>query len=137
VLVQTRHPAHHALVWAARHDAEGFLEQERDLRRSPPYPPETSLVNLVTSGPDEVGVGRRAAELADWCQALIDRHALPIAVLGPAPCPLARIKDRWRWHVLLKGPSKSLGRVVRYAAKRLGRAGRTRVVIDRDPVSMM
>ena len=29
VLVQTRHPAHHALVWAARHDTEGFLAQER------------------------------------------------------------------------------------------------------------
>jgi primosomal protein N' (replication factor Y) len=137
VLVQTRHPTHHALVWAARHDAEGFLREERELRRTPLYPPETSLVNLIILGPAEQEVGRRAAEVADWCQALVDRHRLPLTVLGPAPCPLARIKDRWRWHVLLKGPSVSLGRVVRYAAKRLGRAGKTRVVIDRDPASVM
>jgi primosomal protein N' (replication factor Y) len=137
VLVQTRHPMHHALVWAARHDAEGFLREERELRRTPLYPPETSLVNLIISGPGEQEVGRRAAEVVDWCQALVDRHRLPLTVLGPAPCPLARIKDRWRWHVLLKGPSVSLGRVVRYAAKRLGRAGKTRVVIDRDPASVM
>ncbi|MBA3259538.1 MAG: primosomal protein N' [Gemmatimonadales bacterium] len=137
VLVQTRHPTHHALVWSARHDTEGFLKQEREHRTSPPYPPETSLVNLVVSGPGEVEVGRRAAEVADWCQALIDRHALPLTVLGPAPSPLARIKDRWRWHVLLKGPSDSLGRVVRYAAGRLGRERKTRLAIDRDPVTLL
>ncbi len=137
VLVQTRHPTHHALVWAARHDTERFLEVEHELRRSPPYPPETSLVNLVVSGPGDTEVGRRAAQVADWCQALLDRYPMPIAILGPAPCPLARIKDRWRWHVLLKGPSRDLGRVVRYAARRLGRVGRTRVVIDRDPVSVL
>jgi primosomal protein N' (replication factor Y) (superfamily II helicase) len=137
VLVQTRHPTHHALVWAAQHDTEGFLKQERAIRESPPYPPTTSLVNLVCSGPDEHGVGRRAAGLADWCTALIEHYRLPITLLGPAPCPLVRIKDRWRWHLLLKGPSESLGRVVRYAARRLKRDGKVRMVVDRDPVSLL
>ncbi|MDQ3209454.1 MAG: primosomal protein N' [Gemmatimonadota bacterium] len=137
VLVQTRNPTHHALVWARQHDTEGFLRQERQLRANPPYPPTTSLVNLLVSGPDEGEVGRRAAAVGDWCSALIELHELPIGVLGPAPCPLVRIKDRWRWHVLLKGPSKSLGRVVRYAARSLRREGTTRVVIDRDPVSLL
>jgi primosomal protein N' (replication factor Y) (superfamily II helicase) len=137
VLVQTRHPTHHALVCAAQHDTEGFLGQERALREVPPYPPATSLVNLLVTGTDEREVSRRAAALADWCNALIERHKLPISVLGPAPCPLVRIKDRWRWHVLLKGPSKALGRVVRYGARRLKREGSTRLVIDRDPVSLL
>jgi len=137
VLVQTRHPTHHALTWAAKHDTEGFLAEEEELRTEPVYPPLTFLVNLLVSGPAEAGVGRRAAELADWCQALIRKHELPILVLGPAPCPLAKIKDRWRWHVLLKGPSEALGRVVRYAAGRLQRGGATRIVIDRDPVSLL
>lgn len=137
VLVQTRHPSHHALVWARQHDTEGFLREERALRADPPYPPATSLVNLLVSGPDEGEVGRRAAWVADWCTTLVERHALAITVLGPAPCPLVRIKDRWRWHVLLKGPPESLGRVVRYAARRLRREGATRVVLDRDPVSLL
>ena len=137
VLVQTRHPAHHALVRAATHDTEGFLREERALRESPPYPPWTALVNLQVSGADERAVGRRAAELADWCGGLLARYGLPITLLGPAPCPLARIKDRWRWHVLLKGPSEALGRIVRYGATRLSRAGDVRVVIDRDPVSLL
>jgi primosomal protein N' (replication factor Y) (superfamily II helicase) len=137
VVVQTRNPAHHALVWAQEHDTEGFLRQERALREDPPYPPTTSLVNLLLSGSDEQAVGRRAAAVADWCNALIQRYELPLSVLGPAPCPLVRIKERWRWHVLLKGPSPSLGRVVRYAARKLRRDGSTRVVIDRDPVSLL
>jgi primosomal protein N' (replication factor Y) len=137
VLVQTRHPNHHALRYAGRHDTEGFLSEERELRESPPYPPATSLVNLVCSGPTEPEVSRRAAGLADWCTGLIEKHHLPVTVLGPAPCPLLRIKDRWRWHVLLKGPADSLGRIVRYAARRLKREGKTRVVIDRDPVSLL
>ena len=137
VLVQTRHPTHHALIWAARHDTEGFLREERALRESPPYPPVTSLVNLIVSGPVERDVGSRAAELADWCAALLAKYGLPVTLLGPAPCPLAKIKDRWRWHVVLKGPGEALGRIVRYAAQRLGRASPVRVVIDRDPVSML
>jgi len=137
VIVQTRHPQHHALVWSARHDVEGFLREELDLRRAPPYPPEVHLVNLVVSGEDEALTANCAAELADWCNALVARHELPLMVLGPAPCPLAKIKDRWRWHVLLKGQQEVLGRIVRYAARRLPRAGKTRIVIDRDPVSLL
>jgi primosomal protein N' (replication factor Y) len=137
VLVQTRHPMHHALQHAARHDAEGFIAEERILRREPPYPPETSLVNLVVSGPDQSATGSRAAEVADWCQGLEDRYRLGVSVLGPAPCPLARIKERWRWHVLLKGEGTALGRIVRYAARRLTQAGPVRVILDRDPVTLL
>jgi primosomal protein N' (replication factor Y) len=137
VIVQTRHPQHHALVWSARHDVEGFLREELELRRAPPYPPEIHLVNLVVSGEDEALTANRTAELADWCNSLVARHALGVSVLGPAPCPLARIKDRWRWHVLIKGQQEVLGRIVRYAARRLPRTGKTRIVIDRDPVSLL
>jgi primosomal protein N' (replication factor Y) (superfamily II helicase) len=137
VLIQTRHPAHHALVWAAQHDTEGFLREERALREDPPYPPATSLVNLVVSGLSEREAGTQAANLAEWCSSLVGRHELGVIVLGPAPCPLARIKDRWRWHVVLKGSSESLGRLVRYAAGRLTPKGSTRIAIDRDPVSLL
>jgi primosomal protein N' (replication factor Y) len=116
---------------------EGFLREELELRRAPPYPPEVHLVNLVVSGEDQQLTASRTAELADWCSALVARHSLDVSVLGPAPCPLARIKDRWRWHVLLKGQQEVLGRIVRYAAGRLPRAGKTRIVIDRDPASLL
>lgn len=138
VLIQTRTPGHHALRWAAQHDVERFLEDELASRREPPYPPYLSLVNVLVSGTDEGEVGLEAAEVADWYHALVAARDLPVQVLGPAPCPIARIKTRWRWHVLLKGPSDELGRVVRYSAPRITRAGRdVRIVLDRDPVSLL
>jgi primosomal protein N' (replication factor Y) len=138
VLVQTRQPDHPALVYAAAHDAEGFLAAEGELRLAPAYPPHTSLVHLVLSGPDQVAVAERARALAEWCERTIARAGLPVILLGPAPCPIERIKDRWRSHLILKGPAQALGRWVRAAAPRLGMPrGGVRISIDRDPVSLM
>ena len=81
--------------------------------------------------------GVHAPGLSALTTALAERHELDLTVLGPAPCPLARIKDRWRWHVALKGDGSVLGRVVRYGATRLAGHGEPRVTIDRDPVSLL
>jgi primosomal protein N' (replication factor Y) len=137
VVVQTRSPDHPALRHAARHDTEGFLQHEGAVRRDPPYPPVTSLLNVVVSSETEAGTVREAARTADWLTALIESQKLPLATLGPAPCPLTRVKRRWRWHLVVRGPGEEIGRLVRYAAPRLtGRSG-TRIVLDRDPVSLL
>jgi len=137
VIVQTRSPGHHALIFAAAHDTDGFAEAELELRRSPAYPPFVSLVNLVVSSAEELATAEAAEAVAAWCVRLVQQRELPIAVLGPAPCPLARLKDRWRWHVMLKGPSRAIGQVVRYAARRLPKSRQVRVTIDRDPVTLL
>ncbi|HEX9754790.1 MAG TPA: primosomal protein N' [Gemmatimonadales bacterium] len=137
VVIQTRHPGHHALRWAARHDSLGFLDEERRLRESPPYPPGVALVNLLVSGPEPEDVAARAAALADWVRGLAEHHDLALQVLGPAPCPVARIKSRWRWHVLIKGPAEALGPLVRATAPRLGGDRRARIAMDRDPVTLL
>ncbi len=137
VIVQTRSPGHHALTFAAAHDSDGFAAAELELRRSPAYPPFVSLVNLVVSSAEELATAEAAEAVAAWCVRLVQKRDLPVAVLGPAPCPLARLKDRWRWHVMLKGPSRAIGQVVRYAARRLPKFRQVRVTIDRDPVTLL
>ncbi|MBI3983576.1 MAG: primosomal protein N' [Gemmatimonadetes bacterium] len=141
VLVQTYRPDHYALRAAAAHDYRAFAAREIETRRSPPYPPHVGLVNVTISGATESAVSRAAGETADWLAGLIATRAPgAVSVIGPAPAPLARIKRRWRWHVLLKAPERRwLGRVVRYAAARLpvGRRPPLRVTFDRDPVSLL
>jgi primosomal protein N' (replication factor Y) len=137
VLVQTRSPEHPALKFAAGHDTEGFLAHEAEQRKSPPYPPETSLLNVIVSAEQEARATDEALGVADWLEKLIATQGLPLTLLGPAPCPLTRIKARWRWHLLVKGPVEEIGRVVRYAAPRLEGQGKARVVLDRDPVSLL
>ena len=138
VLVQTRQPEHPALGFAARHDAEGFLTAELQARTSPPYPPCTSLVRVVASGEDGGAVAARIVALARWCDATISRLALAVTMLGPAPCPIERITNRWRHHLLLKGDPVVLGRLVRALAPRLGAPRNfVRLALDRDPVSLL
>jgi len=137
VVVQTRDPEHPALRFAARHDVEGFLAHERAARESPAYPPALSLANVVISSETEQAAARDAGIVAEWLGRLVASQSVGLAVLGPAPCPLARVQRRWRWHVLLKGASEEIGRVVRYAAPRLGELVRSRVVLDRDPTSLL
>lgn len=137
VLVQTRSPEHPALQFASRHDTEGFWAAETAARVDPPYPPTTALVNVILSGLDPGRVSRECARTTEWMAALVARHEVPVQVLGPAPCPVEKVKDRYRWHLLLKGPDQALGRIVRYAAPRLQGTDHVRLAIDRDPVSLL
>jgi primosomal protein N' (replication factor Y) len=141
VLVQTHSPHHYALQAAAAHDYRAFADQELAARRSPPYPPHVGLVNAVVSGSDEQTVAAAAADIAAWLRQLAtSRTGDAVEVVGPAPAPLARLKGRWRWHLVLRAVERRwLGRVVRYAARRAPHMGRgqVRVIFDRDPVSLL
>jgi primosomal protein N' (replication factor Y) len=141
VLVQTRTPQHYALAAAAAHDFEAFASRELTVRQSPPYPPHVGLVNVIVSGTAEQRVARGAVDVSEWLRGLIAARAEgQVEVVGPAPAPLARIKGRWRWHLVLRADDRSwLGRVTRFAAHRVPHGGRgpIRVVFDRDPVSLL
>jgi primosomal protein N' (replication factor Y) len=141
VLVQTRTPNHYALRAAAQHDFESFAQRELEARESPPYPPHVGLVNVMVSGLKETTVADAAGDVARWlCGLAAARAGGEVEVIGPAPAPLARIKRRWRWHVLLRSPNRGLlDRVTRYAARRVPHAvsAQVRVVFDRDPVSVL
>jgi primosomal protein N' (replication factor Y) len=137
-LVQTRQPDHPALQFAARHDAEGFMSAELANRQAPAYPPITALARVVVSGEDEGEVERRAQALVEWSEQAIARSERRLTVLGPAPCPVTRIRGEWRWHLLVKGDERDLGAWVRTVGPRLAhRRGAVRMSVDRDPVNLL
>jgi primosomal protein N' (replication factor Y) len=140
VLIQTALPGHYAIRRALEHDYTGFAERELEERREPAYPPHTRLANVVVSGTDEVAVQEAADGLARWtARSIRSLGTTNVTLLGPAPCAIDRIRDRWRWHLLLRSPSASqLGAVctVMYAEHGTG-SGPIRVMIDRDPVALL
>jgi len=142
VLVQTRRPDHYALRAAAAHDYEGFAAEELAGRAEPAYPPHVALANVVVSGDREPEVAAAAADVAAWTRRLMAARAEgKVDVIGPAPAPLARIKKRWRWHLLLRSTEPPwLGRVTRYLSRRAphtDRGSAVRVIVDRDPVALL
>ena len=142
VFIQTRLPGHHAVRAAVEHDYRSFVSQELLDREFPAYPPTVRLANLVISGTEEVATMEAANRAAEFLTRLISGGRVEtVHVIGPAPCPIERIKSRWRWHVLLRARrSAELTRVLTYFATHFeaeGRAANMRVVIDRDPVSLL
>jgi primosomal protein N' (replication factor Y) (superfamily II helicase) len=141
VFVQTRAPDHHAVRLAVAHDYEQFAKQELAGRESPPYPPTVRLVNVVFSGTREEETATLALRSADRLRRALEKQTdNAVTLVGPAKCPIERIKNRWRWHLMLKSAhAGQLTRVARYIAQRLPVPARSglRVVVDRDPVSLL
>jgi len=141
VFIQTREPTHHAVTCAVAHDYLAFAAEELAGRSSPPYPPTLFLANAVVSGTDELATADAARTLAEWTRRLIDaRMAGAVEVVGAAPCPVERIKQRWRWHFLVKSSDAgSLGRLGRYVVQHgpLPSSSGLRLAWDRDPVTLL
>ncbi|HVX39822.1 MAG TPA: primosomal protein N' [Gemmatimonadaceae bacterium] len=141
VLIQTRVPSHHAVVCAVAHDYGTFVRQELEGREHPAYPPMIRLANVVFSGTTEPATAELAAAAATWLHALLRKRPMPgVSVIGPAPCPVERIKNRWRWHLLIKAEHpRDLTRLGRYFLERFvppKQAG-LRISLDRDPVALL
>ena len=141
VLIQTRAPAHHAVRCAVTHDYHAFVREELAGRRTPPYPPNLRLANVVVSGINEDATARLATRAVAWLHRLLASHPSPgVTVIGPAPCPVERVNQRWRWHLLLKGDRpQELGRVARYLVERFDVPHQhgLRMTLDRDPVALL
>ncbi len=108
-------------------------------RVSPPYPPNVRLANIVFSGTNGHAAGELAIAAAEWLRELLETQKVAeVTVIGPAPCPIERIKNRWRWHVLLKSAQAGdLTRVCRYFMERFPVSANLRVTLDRDPVALL
>ena len=137
VLVQTYRPAHHSLVAASSHDYAGFAPQELASRRELAYPPFARLVVLRFEGVEAEQTERAAMELAAFGREL----ERTVTVRGPAPAPLERLRNRYRWQLMLASSSvRDLHQGVRrllghWRGLRAARA--VRLVVDVDPVSML
>src|SRR6478609_665664 len=141
VLIQTRSPSHHAVRCAVTHDYYAFVKEELEGRRHPAYPPTLRLANVVVSGTQEEATARLATRVAAWLHKLLAQGAVQgVKVIGPAPCPVERVKNRWRWHVLIKAERPAeLGRVARYLVEKFEVPAKDgmRMTLDRDPVQLL
>jgi primosomal protein N' (replication factor Y) len=117
------------------------MRRELDGRVSPPYPPNVRIANVVVSGLTEAATASLAVQATTWLHALLRKRPMKgITVVGPAPCPVERIKNRWRWHLLIKAENPSeLTRLGRYFLERfpVPKESDMRVTLDRDPVALL
>jgi primosomal protein N' (replication factor Y) len=133
-LVQTYNPEHPVMEAIIRGDREMFLEREIRQRQMGVLPPFGRLAALIVSARD--------ARLAEQFAREVARRAPPaerIDVLGPAEAPIAIVRGRHRWRLLIRAPREiDLQAYLRAWLSLLPEAkGDLRLVVDIDPYSFL
>ncbi|MCB1503912.1 MAG: primosomal protein N' [Hyphomicrobiaceae bacterium] len=133
-LVQTYNPDHPVMQAIISGDREAFLEQEIQIRQRGLLPPYGRLAALIVSARDKglaENVARDVARRAPFSE--------KIQVLGPAEAPLAIIRGRHRWRLLVKA-SRELdiqGYIRAWMEAVPPIKGDVRLSIDIDPYSFL
>jgi len=105
VIVQTYNPEHYAIQYSSRHDYNGFYDEEIRIRKQFNYPPFCHIIRILISGEDERNVINTAIRIEKWMRQKISKDTIIKAGLigiGAYPAPLERIKNKYRWHVLIR-----------------------------------
>jgi primosomal protein N' (replication factor Y) len=139
VLIQTSQPDHESLAAAAAQDGNGFYARELRQRLEAGYPPFKRLIEIRLSH-------KKRETVVQSCRLLLKKIQKTISsgeadLLGPAPCPIEKVRERLRWHLLIK--------TARYAdiQPRLRRLlddfaendlpSKTKLLVNVDPVEMI
>jgi primosomal protein N' (replication factor Y) len=134
VVVQTYDPKHPAVMFGVSHDTGGFVAAELAHRRELGYPPYSRMVLVRVDAVEAEVALESASRLAD-----LARTFGGVEVLGPAPAPLARLKNRHRFRIMLRSRDRAALRAVSIAVVRaFADIPRTvRAQVDVDPVQML
>ncbi len=140
VIIQTLQPDHYAIGLAAEHRYADLADQEVRIRASAGFPPFARLVFFLVEDCQELQARAKAEEIGRAARDWIKKNASSsqVSVLGPAPAAIERLRDRYRWQILLKATDMAvLHRLTDYLAASFQRSGGQRVLIDVDPENML
>lgn len=136
VVIQTLNPDHYAVRFAAQHDYDGFYKKEMEFRKWLRYPPFAALANVLVRAQKQEDALRMATQLSF----ILNPPPEGIRVMGPAEAPVPRLKDEFRFQILLKAAKRPLLREVLQGLRRFAEKEKwsaTALVIDVDPISLM
>jgi primosomal protein N' (replication factor Y) (superfamily II helicase) len=137
VILQTYFQDHYAVQYAARHDFAGFYEKELRFRSWMHYPPYSAIANVLVRSDKLDEALRWSGIIGNWFDKT--RHE-GVRVLGPAAAPIVRLKREYRYHFVLKSPSRqklnaTLRAMLAYATQQ--KIPRTQVIVDVDALWLM
>lgn len=138
VIIQTYHPEHYSLISARNQDYEEFYRHEINFRKTMHYPPFSALINVLIRDKDRDRASSTAADVARELRTFAKESG--IRILGPAPAPLSRIRNEYRFQVLIKALSRSRAReALDLAMDRVTADGHNQrsISVEVDPMNLM
>ena len=106
VIVQKYTPEHYSLQYAKKYDYENFYEKEFTIRAMMGYPPFGRILLINGSGKNEDELRKQMIYLGEKVKEKAEEFG-GLEVLGPTPCIIYRIKENYRWQIIIKGEFSS------------------------------
>ncbi|MBX7540162.1 primosomal protein N' [Qipengyuania sp. GH29] len=133
VLIQTRHPEASVIAALAAGDRDAFYSAETEMRRDAGAPPFGRWASIIVSSEDEAEAREAARRIGDTRPEVAD-----CMILGPAPAPMAQLRGRYRYRLLMNARrSVQLQDVIRSWLGRIDHPPGVRVAVDVDPYSFV
>jgi primosomal protein N' (replication factor Y) len=136
VIVQTINPDHYAVRFASLQDYAGFYAKELHFRRMMIYPPFSALANVLVRSEKQEEALRMSSELEMFLKPPPEN----VRILGPAEAPVPRLKNEYRYQMLIKTSSRKTLNELLHGARRHAlekKWAATALVIDVDPFTLM
>ena len=139
-ILQTYNPEHPSVRFAISHNSSGFLDEELELRKSLDQPPFSRFISLRANGLDE----EKTRDFAGRMKRTAERFLLKLPpgslrVLGPSEAPIYKLRNRFRWQIIIA--SGNLGLLRNYASALYDslkkHASGIKLVVDVDPYDFM
>ncbi len=135
VVIQTFSPDSPGLKFIKDYKIEEFYQKQLELRKTMNYPPYVSLVQIILQNEDMEKGEKEAEELKNEIFNFLKTNKIStVEVLGPAQAPLSKIKNKYRFSIILKGRVKKDLNILSKRAKLFKKYDLTIIV---DPVNIL
>jgi primosomal protein N' (replication factor Y) len=144
VIVQTFNPEHYAITSSKAHDYLTFFQKETELREQLGYPPFSYLACLRLQGNSSQITAHMAQRVGKGITGVLEqwpKRGRDIQVLGPAEAPLAKLRGKYRWQILIKCKKTGLLhyflKEIEMVTRKMLRGSGVGLIVDVDPYQML
>ncbi|MFU0783937.1 MAG: primosomal protein N' [Thermoanaerobacterium thermosaccharolyticum] len=139
VIIQTYEEDNYSIISAKNQDYESFYKEEIRYRETYMYPPFTHLLNIVVSGPIKNDVVTCAASVYNLIYKTINKSVKKSynKILGPSSAPIERIKNNYRWQIIIKSSERGILQDVCDVLNTLKFHKGIKISFDLDPLNLI
>ena len=114
-----------------------FYETEIELRRQLKYPPFCDIISIGLTDIDEFKIKNVSNKIYNNLNNNIKAQNVMLQVYKPLPCPIDKIKNRYRWRIILKGKlNNKIIDIINNSIQDVG-TKTTRIIVDTNPTNLM
>ena len=136
VIAQTYNPENFAIECSKEQNYDMFYETEIELRKQLKYPPFCDIISIGLTDIDETKIKNVSDKLYKYINNYIKKENLNMLIYKPLPCPIDKIKNRYRWRIILKGKlSNKIIDIINLSISNIN-SKTTRIIVDTNPTNL-